>query len=85
MARFSRLLREKSPEYVVEILVIIIGITLSFAVDEWKDLRQKRELEQVYLKSLLSDLEQDLRELDEVMEETRLVIDKGEELLDVGD
>jgi hypothetical protein len=79
------LVGQKWPEYVVEIGVIILGITLSFAVDEWKDQREKRELEQVYLKSLLSDVKEDANDLNETMAETRQIVDKSQLLLAVAD
>ncbi|MVM38414.1 hypothetical protein GO730_13895 [Spirosoma sp. HMF3257] len=68
------LLREKWPEYVLEVIVIIFSITISFALDEWKDNRHKQELEQIYLKGLYSDIETDLGQLKEVIDETQQVI-----------
>lgn len=77
----QQLFKEKWPEYLVEIIVIILGITISFALDEWKEQSQKRELEQVYLKSLHNDLIQDIRSLQETIEETQLVIRQAHMLL----
>ncbi|GAB3717237.1 hypothetical protein GCM10027592_59200 [Spirosoma flavus] len=74
------LLREKWPEYVIEILVIIFSITISFAFDEWKDGRQKRETEQTYLKGLYTDIQTDMNQLNEVMDETRQVIQRAKNL-----
>jgi hypothetical protein len=77
----QQLLKEKWTEYLVEIIVIILGITISFALDEWKEQRQKKELEQVYLKSLHNDLIQDIRNLKRTIEETQLVIRQAKMLL----
>ncbi|MBD2702183.1 hypothetical protein IC229_16140 [Spirosoma sp. BT702] len=68
------LLREKWPEYLLEIIVIIFSITISFALDEWKDQRQKKETEQTYLKGLYSDIQTDMNQINEVINETKQVI-----------
>ncbi|QDK78382.1 hypothetical protein EXU85_07100 [Spirosoma sp. KCTC 42546] len=77
------LFRESWPEYVIEVIVIIFSITISFAFDEWKDNRRKKELEQTYLKGLYSDIETDLSQLQEVISETQQVIQKAKSLSDV--
>jgi hypothetical protein len=79
--RFKYLLHEKGPEYVVEIIVIILGITLSFAVEEWKEQREERQKEQVYLRELLSDIQTDHQQLQEVVAETEQVIGRATRLL----
>jgi hypothetical protein len=79
------LVRQKWLASVIEILVIILGVTLSFAVDEWKDEREKRQLEKVYLKSLLSDLREDVNDLNEIIDETRQVIAKAQTLMTVAE
>lgn len=81
--RFGLLFREKWPEYIIEIIVIILSITVSFALNEWKENNSKYELEQVYLKSLYHDINSDIEALHEVIEETELVIHKGHVLLDL--
>ncbi|MVM31621.1 hypothetical protein GO755_16355 [Spirosoma sp. HMF4905] len=80
LTKLYNLLREKWPEYVLEVIVIIFSITISFAVDEWKDGKQKQELEQVYLKGLYSDIRTDLNQLKEVMDETRQIIQRTQKL-----
>jgi hypothetical protein len=78
--KLYHLLRERWPEYVLEIIVIIFSITISFALDEWKDRQQKHELEQTYLKGLYSDIQTDTSQLREVIAETRQVIQKAQQL-----
>jgi hypothetical protein len=78
--KLSALVREKWPEYVIEIVVIIFSITISLAVDEWKDSRQKQELEQIYLRGLYSDLKTDTSQIHEIIDETRQVIQKTVQL-----
>ncbi|GAB2565457.1 hypothetical protein GCM10027190_13650 [Spirosoma areae] len=64
----------------LEVIVIIFSITISFALDEWKDSRQKKELEQIYLKGLYSDITTDVQELNEIIAETQQVIQKAKTL-----
>ncbi len=77
----ARLLQEKWAEYVVEMFVIVFSISASFALDEWKDARGKRELEQTYLRGLQNDLEADSVHLTEVITETNLVVGRARNLL----
>ncbi|MDH5400184.1 MAG: hypothetical protein OEX02_18675 [Cyclobacteriaceae bacterium] len=46
-------------KYVYEVLAIIVGITISFMVDEWREERQNKIAENTYLKNIRSDLVQD--------------------------
>ena len=75
------LLREKWPEYVIEILVIILSITISVALDEWKETQRKQETEQIYLRGLGSDIATDIEQLGEVITETQLIVRKTQALL----
>ncbi|GAB4029795.1 hypothetical protein [Spirosoma gilvum] len=80
LGKLAQLVREKWPEYVIEIIVIIFSISISFALDEWKDDRHKQELEQTYLKGLYSDIQTDMRQIGEVIAETKQVIQKATSL-----
>ncbi len=75
------LVRQKWREYVIEILVIIVGITLSFALNAWKEQQSKKELEQIYLKSLQRDISSDIEALNQVIDETAQVVAKARTLL----
>jgi hypothetical protein len=75
------LVREKWPEYVIEILVIIISITISFVFDEWREKQRKTEVEQIYLKGLANDTETDRNQLVEIVEETKQILQKTNHLL----
>ena len=77
------LIRERWPEYVLEIAVIIFSITISFAFDEWKDSRHKQELEQAYLKGLYKDVKIDTSQLKEVIAETQQVIHTANSLAEL--
>lgn len=82
--KLTGLIRERWPEYVIEIIVIILSISISFALDEWKDKSRKKELEQFYLKELTRDIESDINQLDEVIAESRNVVQKANALIKLG-
>jgi hypothetical protein len=73
--------RHRWPEYLIEIIVIVLSISISFALDQWKERRHEQELEQLYLKTLANNLISDTDALQEVIPETRLVIRKARALL----
>lgn len=59
MKRIFSTLAQKWPEYLLEILVLIIGIYGAFAVDNWNENR-KAEAEEINLfKNILTDLQSD--------------------------
>jgi hypothetical protein len=68
------LIRTNWPKYVVEILVIIIGITLSFFIDNYKEEAGRRVLEKTYLKNLLTDINEDIKKLDHAIVLSQQVI-----------
>jgi hypothetical protein len=60
MKRIFNVLKEKWPEYSLEILVLIIGIYGAFALDRWNENRKNKEQEKVILNNLKIDLEEDI-------------------------
>lgn len=74
-------LRDNWPEYLLEMVVIIFSISASFALDEWKDKRQRQELEQLYLKELAEDIQADMNQLAEIVAETRSIIQIADSLI----
>jgi hypothetical protein len=74
-------LRHRWPEYLLEIVVIVFSISISFALDQWKERRHEHEVEQLYLKTLSNNLLSDIDTLHEVIPETRRVIQRAETLL----
>lgn len=61
----------------VDLLVVILGITIAFGIDNWAETRRNEQTKQQYLISLSNDLrvdsvalvenQQDLQELDSVL------------------
>jgi hypothetical protein len=75
-------LRHRWPEYLIEIFVIVFSISVSFALDQWKERRHDEELERLYLKTLSDNLAADIDTLHEVIPETQLVLRKAQALID---
>lgn len=75
-------LRHRWPEYLIEIVVIVLSISISFGLDQWKERRREAALERLYLKTLADNLASDIDKLHEVIPETRLVLRKAQALLD---
>lgn len=63
MKRIFSTLLEKWPEYLLEILVLIIGIYGAFALDNWNENRKLRIAERVFLMDLEQDLTIDSKQL----------------------
>src|SRR5882672_3749513 len=77
----GRLIKDTWPAYLIEIIVIILGISITLALEEWRDNSRENHLEQIYLKNLLSDVEVDLDLLKGVSASTQRILEKGNELL----
>ena len=74
------LIKDMWPAYLIEIIVIILGISITLAMESWRDDSKENKLEQVYLKNLVSDVDIDLQNLDGVIEKTKILLDHGNEL-----
>jgi hypothetical protein len=72
---------EMWPAYLIEVLVIILGISITLALEEWRDNSKEDKLASIYLKNLLSDIEADLQSLKYATDNTQLIINNGNELL----
>src|SRR5437763_8297118 len=57
------LLKEMWPAYLIEIIVIILGISITLILEEWRDSSRENNLEQIYLKNLQTDVATDLNSL----------------------
>jgi hypothetical protein len=56
MKKILETLKQKWAEYLLEIMVIIVGILGAFALDNWNSYRQDRKVEQELLVNLKADL-----------------------------
>ena len=54
--RFARVLRTDWPRLVIELVVLVAGITISFAVDEWRRDREDRRAERRTWEAIYDDL-----------------------------
>jgi hypothetical protein len=66
--------------YLSEVIVIFLGISISFWVDEWRSHRKEREIEHKMLENLKSNLEQDTLVLGRSVYATNLMV-RGVEML----
>lgn len=51
----------------IELVVVIIGITAAFLLNEWREQRAEKELAKKYYNSLLKDLTADADDFDEIL------------------
>src|ERR1700712_819309 len=75
-------LRHRWPEYLIEIFVIVFSISVSFALDQWKERRHDEALERLYLKTVSDNLASDIDALHEIIPETQLVLRQAQALVD---
>ena len=75
------LIREMWPAYLIEIIVIILGISITLALEEWRDSVKESKLETIYLKNLLADVDVDFQSLKIASDRTQQLLNRGNELL----
>lgn len=83
--RFGTLLAQRWPEYIVEVIVVIIGITISFAISSYQTESANRKLANIYLQDLGEDIKSDIQSLNKVIQKTDSVILSGHSLLEQND
>ena len=64
MKRIFKTLKKKWPEYLLEIIVLIVGIYGAFALESWGTDKELKAKEKVYLKNLKQELTQNLIDLE---------------------
>jgi hypothetical protein len=61
-------LREKIPSYLAEVVIIFVGISMSFLYDEWREKRQNEETATKHMISIRENLVQDTTVLSKYIE-----------------
>jgi hypothetical protein len=79
------LLRSQWPNYLVDVLVIILSITISFTFDNYKEESNRKASEQAYLKALMGDITSDIDELNDVIASTSKVVSQANWLISLSD
>lgn len=79
--RVLELIAEMWPAYLIEILVIILGIWITLGLEQWRENGKEEKLEKVYQKNLLADINTDLGSLKYNIGNTQIILAEGNELL----
>jgi len=79
------MLQSQWPKYLIDVLVIILSITISFTFDSLKEESNRKASEQAYLKALLGDITSDISELQNKISLTDSVVGKANWLLALSD
>ena len=54
--RFRHLLSDMWPAYLIEIVVIMLGISITLALEQWRDGAKEDQLEKIYRGNLAADI-----------------------------
>jgi len=57
--------------HIIELIVVIIGITIAFQLNNWKEEGEKKKTERLYLESLSRDLDSDIKNLNYLIDTTQ--------------
>jgi hypothetical protein len=79
--RFRHLISEMWPAYLMEIVVIILGISITLALEEWRAGSKENKLENIYRANLLADIDVDLEDLQYTSATTKTLLTRGEAIL----
>ena len=64
-----------------EIILVVVGILIALQIDSWNDDRLDRIQEQAYLESMLTDLREDVREIDAAVDGNVILLRGIDDLL----
>ncbi|MFK7953576.1 MAG: hypothetical protein AB8B73_12075 [Ekhidna sp.] len=85
MKRILTTLSEKWPEYLLEILVITIGILGAFALNNWNENRKEEIVEEKLYRQLLLDYQANLDQLNQKIALHVTIVNAGQSLLQAYD
>lgn len=77
MKRILNTLSQKWPEYILEIMVLIVGIYGAFALESWNEERQAKNQSKIYLEHIHANLLDDQKQLKELLTLTNEIIDRS--------
>jgi len=68
------------PAYLIEVVVIILGISITLALEEWRDHNKEEKLAAVYKDNLATDIEADEKSLQYAIGGTEDILKAGKEI-----
>jgi len=81
MKKTIDLLRSKWREYLIEMAVIIIGILLAIALNNWNEYRKDRQKEKQFLQQIHNEFLQNKKQLEEVITFHREILNECEKII----
>jgi len=83
MKQILSILKEKWPEYILEILVITIGILGAFMLNSWNEQNKAQALEREYVTRLIEDLAKDTADFNLELKNTRIRFEESQALYQI--
>lgn len=82
MKRIVQTLKQKWPEYLLEVIVIVLGVLGAFSLNNWNESRKDRKREVAILQQLKTEFRSNLNQLDERIEIRMKMLDSSVDLLE---
>ncbi|MBO3697487.1 DUF6090 family protein [Roseivirga sp. E12] len=60
--------------HLIELVVVIIGISIAFALEGWSESNKRKDLEQNYLSSIQVDIDKDIDDLKKIVDSTKVIL-----------
>lgn len=69
--------------HLIELVVVIIGVTIAFSLNNWNESRKTRSLETKYLQSMRTELETDIELMSSLLDTSRYYLRMNNKLLGI--